>query len=128
MFDPYHNAAARTEPYYLVNGDWSGSWEGLPSDVIVVNWNHQADRRRESASFFAERGHRQMLAGYYDSAEEDFADRQWLEELAGVPGIEGVMFTQWGTGYDRLEAWARHVWGGAPWTVPGSAYVPACGR
>ena len=29
MFDPHHNAADTDDPYYLVNGNWSGSWEGL---------------------------------------------------------------------------------------------------
>jgi hypothetical protein len=28
------------------------------------------------------------------------------------------MYTQWGSGYANLEAWAEHVWGGAPWVTP----------
>lgn len=114
MFDPYHNAGRRETPYYLVNGDWYGSWDGLPSDVTVVNWNHSVEKRRDSAEFFSRRGHRQILAGYYDTAPEDFGDRQWLADLQGIPGIEGVLYTQWGSGYDNLEAWARHVWGELP--------------
>lgn len=114
MFDPYHNASDRDVPYYLVNGYWSGSWEGVPADVVIVNWNHQAGKSRDSAAFFADRGHRQILAGYYDTPPDRFNDREWLHELAGVPGIEGVLYTQWGSGYDNLEAWARHVWRDAP--------------
>lgn len=129
MFDPTHNAAECSEPYYLVNGDWSGSWAGLPREVTVLNWNHQDGKRRASAEFFAGRGHRQILAGYYDAPPERFRDRAWLEELAGVPGIEGVLYTQWGSGYENLSAWATHVWGDAQWvTVPApgtSAYLPA---
>ncbi len=118
MFDPFHNAARRADPYYLVNGDWSGSWEGVPADVVILNWNHQAGQRRDSAAFFAARGHRQILAGYYDASPARFDDRQWLAEIEGVPGISGVMYTPWGSGYANLEAWAEHVWGGAEWVTP----------
>lgn len=114
MFDPFHNAADTADPYYLVNGNWSGSWAGLTPDMTVVNWNH-GPRARDSAAFFAGRGHRQILAGYYDAPPERFRDRPWLGELEGVPGIDGVLYTQWGSGYDRLAAWAEHVWGGAAW-------------
>lgn len=133
MFDPYHNAAKRDTPYYLVNGDWSGSWLGLPQDVVIVNWHHHAGRR-EAAEFFASRGHRQILAGYYDAPPEQFGDRQWLADLAGVPGISGVMYTPWSTGYDQLEAWAQHVWGDVgptPTPVPlarAARYLPLVER
>ena len=36
MFDPHHNAV---KDFYLVNGNLSGSWEGLPKDTIIMNWN-----------------------------------------------------------------------------------------
>ena len=36
MFDPNHNAV---DKYYLVNGTLEESWEGLPQDVIIANWN-----------------------------------------------------------------------------------------
>ncbi len=36
MFDPHHNAV---KDFYLVNGDLTGSWEGLPQDTIILNWN-----------------------------------------------------------------------------------------
>jgi hypothetical protein len=130
MFDPFHNAADSAEPYYLVHGNWSASWQGVPPDVTIINWNHGA-QRRQSAEFFSQRGHRQILAGYYDTPPERFYDRDWLRELEGLVGIEGVMYTQWGSGYGNLEAWARHVWGDAPWvtitpptprwTTPGAA-------
>ena len=126
MFDPTHNAAAGAEPYYLVNGRWAGGWEGVPPDVTILNWNHQAGKSRASAAFFAGRGHRQILAGYYDAAPEDFSDRDWLRELEGLPGIEGVMYTQWTTGYDNLEAWARHVWGDTPWIT--AIHLPIAAR
>ncbi len=127
MFDPFHNAADREDPYYLVNGNWHGSWEGVPPDVVIMNWNHNPEKRRDSAAFFAGRGHRQILAGYYDTPPDRFYDRDWLRDLEGLPGIEGVLYTQWGSGYDNLEAWAEHVWGDAPLvtlTPPGSPSPP----
>ena len=126
MFDPFHNAAERDDPYYLVDGDWSGSWRGLPAEIGLINWNRGA-RRHDSAAFFAERGHRQVLAGYYDAAPGQYADRAWLAELAGVPGIDGIMYTQWGGGFDALEAWADHVWGDATWepvALRGRVWLP----
>ncbi len=36
MFDPNHNAVKQ---FYLVNGSLEGSWEGLPPEVTVMNWN-----------------------------------------------------------------------------------------
>lgn len=104
MFDPYHNAVDR---YYLVNGSWAGSWEGLTKDVVLVNWNY-AERRR-SLPWFAGRGHRQILAGYYDESPERI--RQWIDDCAGVPGVVGVMYTTWQHQYKDLEVFAKAAWG-----------------
>jgi hypothetical protein len=71
MFDPHHNAV---KDFYLVNGDLAGSWEGLPRDAIIVNWN--SGKPRESLPFFADRGHTQVLAGYYDGRPDTI--RGWL--------------------------------------------------
>lgn len=125
MFDPFHNAGDTNDPYYLVNGNWSGSWAGLDPGVTVINWNHGA-KAHESAAFFAGRGHHQLLAGYYDTPPARFNDRQWLADLADVPGIDGVLYCQWGSGYDNLVAWAEHVWGGAEWvTLPAPSATAA---
>ncbi len=71
MFDPSHNAV---KDFYLVNGDLAGSWEGLPQDMIIVNWN--SGKPAQSLPFFADRGHVQVLAGYYDGPPESIRD--WL--------------------------------------------------
>jgi len=101
MFDPFHNAVGKD--YYLVNGPLTGSWEGLPKDVIVVNWNFT--KRDDSLKFFADRGHRQVIAGYYDHDVSQI--RQWLKSADKVPGVVGVMYTTWKHRYDDLEAFAR---------------------
>ena len=100
MFDPYHNAV---RDYYLVNGDLSGSWEGLTPEVVIVNWN--AGKAAASLRFFASRGHRQILAGYYDRKPEEM--RGWLEAARGVKGVTGVMYTTWRENFGDLEAFAR---------------------
>ncbi len=109
MFDPYHNAYETGDPYYLVEGLWSGSWEGVPDDVVILNWNGFADRVA-SAQFFAERGHPQILAGYYDT--DIYYTPDWLAELEGTAGISGVMYTTWTNNYDQMGTWAEAVWGG----------------
>ncbi|MBI4607358.1 MAG: hypothetical protein HY721_35780 [Planctomycetes bacterium] len=100
MFDPHHNAHA---DYYLVDGDLAGSWEGLAKEVVVVNWNF--GERERSLRFFAGRGHRQVIAGYYDADPKQV--RQWLEAARGVEGIVGILYTTWRNAYDDLEEFAR---------------------
>jgi len=88
MFDPNHNAH---KDYYLVRGDLSGSWEGLDKDVTIVPWYFE--KRASSLKFFAERGHHQMIAGYYDSKPEQIAE--WLRAAEPFPNVDGVMYTTW---------------------------------
>lgn len=99
MFDPAHNAH---NDYYLVRGDLAGSWEGLDKDIIVVPWNFE--KRDASLRWFAGRGHRQVIAGYYDHAPEEI--RQWLDAARGIKGVTGVMYTTWQQRYGDLEKFA----------------------
>ncbi len=99
MFDPFHNA--RKEGWmYLAKGSgpWYGSWEGLPASVLVANW-HQNDAA--SLKFFADRGNRQILAGYYDADPQRIT--AWLEMAAKVKRVCGVMYTTWVNDYSQLE-------------------------
>lgn len=102
MFDPQHNAH---KDYYLVRGDLSGSWERLDKEVIIVNWNF--DKRNESLKWFADRGHRQLIAGYYDAGPNQI--RRWLDSTDGIKGIVGAMYTTWQNKYDDLEEFATVV-------------------
>jgi hypothetical protein len=101
MFDPHHNAVQKD--YYLVAGDLGGSWEGLSKDVVIVNWNF--DKRDASLKFFADRGHRQVIAGYYDADPAQV--KLWLASAARVKGVVGVMYTTWQNRYEDLEAFAK---------------------
>jgi hypothetical protein len=102
MFDPNHNAHAN---YYLVNGDLAGSWEGLSPQTIILPWNY--DKRNESLAWFAGRGHRQIIAGYYD--DDPAKVRNWLEAAGKVKGVDGVMYTTWVSNYSDIEKFASYI-------------------
>ncbi len=104
MFDPFHNAVGN---YYLVNGSWANSWEGLPREAVIINWN--SDKPRESIPFFVKRGHKQILAGYYDGDPKSI--KAWLAAANSSENIAGVMYTTWTNNYDHIETFAKAVWG-----------------
>jgi hypothetical protein len=106
MFDPFHNAVPG--PYYLVNGPWTGSWEGLGKQVAIVNWNY--GKRNESLKFFADRGHQQIIAGYYDGGQDT---RAWVESAARVKSVIGFMYTTWRSDYSQLAQFAHECREGA---------------
>jgi len=97
MFDPGHNAR---DHYYLVQGDYAGSWEGLDRDIIVVPWAFEL--RDKSMAFFAKRGHHQLMAGYYDSDPAGNA-QGWMESGRKTGNVEGIMYTTWQQNYSELE-------------------------
>jgi hypothetical protein len=105
MFDPAHNAR---DDFYLVNGDLAESWEGLPREMIVVNWNH--GQAAQSLPFFGGRGHEQVLAGFYDGDPRQIAS--WLSTGRSTRGVNGAMYTTWQGDFTQLEAFAEAAWGG----------------
>ena len=102
MFDPNHNAHKN---YYLVRGDFTGSWEGLDKDVIIVPWYFE--KRAESLKFFAERGHKQVIAGYYDAPPQQVT--KWLDAAKPYPGVVGVMYTTWQGKFSDLEKFSEII-------------------
>jgi hypothetical protein len=103
MFDPDHNAINN---YYLVNGSLHGSWEGLSRDVLIANWN--SGKARASLSFFAQRGHPQVIAGYYDV--DDLSNfQQWDSAARQVKGLVGFMYTTWQAKYGLLEEYGKAI-------------------
>ncbi len=107
MFDPNHNAHG---DYYLVEGDFTGSWKHVPKDLIMAVWGGKP--RPESLTFFQERGFRMLIACYYDA--DDLEDvRGWMREARGLPSVRGFMYTPWTKRYDLLPQFGRLI-GGRP--------------
>jgi len=102
MFDPNHNAH---DNYYLARGGMDRTWEGLDPDVIVATWFF--DKRAESLEWFSSRGHRTLIAGYYDQKPE--RARDWLEAASKAKGTLGIMYTSWYDKYEDLEKFAGYV-------------------
>ena len=106
MFDPLHNAV---DNFYAVNGSLKGSWQGLDSRIGIVNWH--GGLLGKNCKFFADRGLKQILSGYYDSDSDGSAIAKWLANVKGIPGIVGAMYTTWEDKYEATGAWARRAWG-----------------
>lgn len=108
MFDPNHNAR---QDYYLVRGDLKDSWAGIDGGVTVANWNFE--QRDASLAFFAGRGHKQLIAGYYDQPATPNgalpALDAWLASAKSVKNVDAVMYTTWQAKYDDLEKFAERV-------------------
>ncbi len=106
MFDPQHNA---TDHFYAVNGSLKGSWDGLDPGIGIVNWYGRL--MGKNSPFFADRGMRQILSGYYDSDENGATITRWREATRHVPGIVGAMYTTWENKYGAMDTWAQKAWG-----------------
>lgn len=96
MLDPNHNAHGN---YYLVDGDYSGSWNYIPKDFRIVCWYYE--RRRESLRHFSSLGFKTLAGAYYDADTLD-NPRGWLEALKDTPGALGIMYTTWQNKYQLL--------------------------
>lgn len=96
MLDPNHNAHGN---YYLVDGDFTGSWQDIPGDLKIVCWYYE--KRWESLSFFSERGFKTLAGAYYDG--DDLTNpKGWLEALRNTPDAIGIMYTTWENKYGLL--------------------------
>jgi len=96
MFDPHHNA--RPE-YYLVRGDYTGSWKHIPKDLVIAVWGGAP--REKSLKFFADQGFQTLVACYYDA--DDLRDVQaWLDLASRAPNVRGFMYTPWQKKYALL--------------------------
>jgi len=98
MFDPNHNAHGN---YYLVQGDFTGSWQHVPKDLIMTVWGGAP--RAKSLRFFAEQGLPVLVACYYDANNLDEVKR-WLSLAPSFSNVRGFMYTPWTKRYDLLPA------------------------
>jgi hypothetical protein len=98
MFDPNHNAH---DNYYLVDGDFTGSWKHLPKDLVIAVWG--GEPREKSLSFFAKEGFSTLVACYYDADDLDEV-KGWLQAARPLPNVRGFMYTPWQKKYSLLPA------------------------
>lgn len=105
MFDPNHNAHAN---YYLVQGDFTGSWKHIPKDTIIAVWG--GSPRAESLNFFAREGFRTLVACYYDAPNLDEV-KGWHELAQKTKGVTGFMYTTWERKYELVGAFGDLLWG-----------------
>jgi hypothetical protein len=98
MLDPNHNAHG---DYYLVEGDFTGSWQYVPQDIVPAVWGGQP--REKSLQFFAEQGFRTLVACYYD-ADHLNEVKTWLELARKRSNVRGFMYTPWQRKYSLLPA------------------------
>jgi len=96
MLDPNHNAHG---DYYLVEGDFTGSWQHVPKDLIIVCWYHE--KRVPSLAHFSKLGFKTLAGAYYD-ADTLENPKGWLEALDKTPGALGIMYTTWQDKYQLL--------------------------
>ena len=64
-------------------------------------------KRRDSLAHFAGRGHKQILAGYYDGPVAAIAP--WLEDARRTGSLAGAMYTTWQSRFDDLERFAEEL-------------------
>ena len=105
MLDPNHNAHGN---YYLVEGDFTGSWDYVPKDLGIVCWYFE--KRKESLAFFSSRGFRTLAGAYYDGDTLE-NPRGWLDVLDTTPQAVGIMYTTWQNKYDLLGSFGDLVRG-----------------
>jgi hypothetical protein len=89
MFDPNHNAHGN---YYLVQGDFTGSWNHVPKDIVMAVWGGEPSEK--SLRFSSEQGFETLVACYYDADNLDDV-KGWLRTASGVPNVRGFMYTPW---------------------------------
>ncbi len=103
MLDPYHNARAE---YYLVEGDFTGSWNYVPKELVIAVWGGAP--RAKSLQFFAKQGFQTLIAAYYDADDLEQV-KGWLDLARDTPGVRGLMYTPWQKKYRLLGDFGRLI-------------------
>jgi Carbohydrate binding domain len=98
MLDPNQNAHGN---YYLVEGDFTGSWKHIPKDLTIAVWG--GEPRAESLNFFVAEGFATLVACYYD-ADDLKTVKGWLKLADQTPKVRGLMYTPWQKKYGLLPA------------------------
>ncbi|MGO8929338.1 MAG: carbohydrate binding domain-containing protein [Limisphaerales bacterium] len=98
MLDPNQSAHSN---YYLVDGDFSGSWDHVPKNLIPTV--RGVAPREASLSFFAGRGSRTLVA--FDCENVGLKNVEgWLNVASGIRRLRGFMYMPRQQGYSLLPA------------------------
>ncbi len=100
MLDPNRDAHGN---YYFVDGDFTGSWEHVPKNLIMVV--RGGAPLEASLSFFAGRGSRTLVACYNDAGNLQEV-QGWVKLAAQTPKLRGCMFMPEQKNYSLLPAFA----------------------
>jgi len=103
MLDPNHNAHGN---YYLVEGDFTGSWEHVPKDIVIACWYFS--RRDKSMPFFSSLGFETLAGAYYDGDTTENIEG-WIATCNQTPKCRGIMYTTWRNKYKLLPAYGDLV-------------------
>ncbi len=98
MLDPNHNAHGN---YYLAEGDFTGSWNHVPKDLLIAVWG--GEPREKSLRFFAGQGFHTLVSCYYDADNLNDVEA-WLRLARDIPRVDGFMYTPWEKKYSLLPA------------------------
>lgn len=104
LFDPFHNAGYKKEYFAVCKGinPWDKSWEGLPKEMGLINWNAS---KPESVKFFSDEGHPQLISGC-----DPGTVAQILKDSAGKKGVLGAIYVTWGGDFSKnVENYAAAV-------------------
>jgi hypothetical protein len=96
MLDPNHNAHG---DYYLVDGDFTGSWDHVPRDLVMAVWG--GEPREKNLQFFVDKGFATLCACYYDADSLDSV-KGWLQMARPLKNVRGFMYTPWLKKYELL--------------------------
>jgi hypothetical protein len=98
MLDPNVNAHGN---YYLVEGDFTGSWGHVPKDLVIAVWGQVANE--ESFRFFSYHDFDILGACYYDAGNLDQV-KPWMDMARKYSNVRGLMYTTWDGKYRLLPA------------------------
>ena len=110
------------QAYYLVKSTWAGSWEGLPKDVVVMDWLVGDGRRelRASSTAAATRADDGRLLRRRPRRQRE----EWVEAAkASKAKVIGIMYTTWRKLQGPREV---HRSGGAVFSVGASGEWGPC--
>lgn len=105
MVDPWClSATSRKGAYAGLYSGMRGVWDLLPRDLGIAYWRE--DSRGQGLPFFSKRGHRILVACYYDAATLD-GSLVWARMALDTPGADGIMYCTWMDRWMLLGDWGE---------------------